>query len=66
MDNARDTNFAAGERCRHGAESPTGDDLAAPHADGIYLLSKGPDGSVRLTKIQAKKPKLKAHIVHDC
>jgi hypothetical protein len=31
----------------------------APHADGIYLLSKGPDGSVRLKKLQSKIPEFK-------
>jgi hypothetical protein len=42
--------------------SASPDDPAAPHADGIYLLSKGPDGSVRLTKLQSKEPKINAHV----
>jgi len=42
--------------------SASPDDPAAPHADGVYLLSKGPDGSVRLTKLPSKEPKIERHV----
>ena len=42
--------------------SASPDDPAAPHADGIYLLLKGPDGSVRLTKLPSKEPKIERHV----